>query len=155
MARKRGRDLLLYRQTTGTRAAWPVSGSAPNLTKVPRVRDVGLPFERSEHDASDRDSDFEQIMTGLIKAPLEFQLIYNPSDTHQAALETAFHAGTTVAVAVCDGNPATAGTKVFWADWEILRFAHGAPVEGGWMVDVQMKPTALSDVPPAKATVGA
>lgn len=162
MTRKRGRDLELWILTDGSdgndwesRAAWPATGIPTDLEKLANVRDVNQPLERSEHDASDRDGDVEQIMTGLLKVPTEFQILGNPSNAELAILEDAFFTGEPVAVAVCDGDPQATGTKGLYGDFEVLRFAQGAPVEGGWLVDVTLKLSALSDDDPERFTATA
>lgn len=154
MARQTGRAAKLYYQTTGTRAAWPNTGAAPNVTEITAARDISIPFERGEADAGGRGVDFEEVLADRIKAPLEFELPVNPADNAFTAIQNAFFAGTKLAMAVADANAATNGTKGFWADWEILKFDDARPINGAAMVKVAAKPSAASDVPPQRFTSG-
>ena len=155
MARQEGKTAKLYYLTTGTRAAWPNTGEAPNMSEITQARDITVGYERPESDASGRGIDFEEVLSGQVKAPLEFELPVNPADNAFKALRNAFFAGSMVGLAVMDGNGATANTRGFWADFEILKFEDSRPLNGAAMVKITAKPSAASDVPPALVTVGA
>lgn len=154
MSKKRGKDAKLYYLSTGSRAAWPASGAPDNLTEITNCRDLKIAFDKTEIDASTRESDYETILTGLKKAPLEFGMVYDTSDTAYQAIRDAFFDDTMIAMAVLDGDADTAGTQGFWADWEILKFEEDEALEGAYLVNVSAKPSGRSSVVSARITVG-
>jgi hypothetical protein len=154
-AAKLGFAAKAYRLTTGSRAAWPASGAPSNLTEVSNVRDVGISLEKGEADTTTRATTGWEVVTGTLKkGPLEFEMVYDPSDSHMTALLTAFLTNITVAMAFLDADKVTVGTQGIWADWEVLKFEKMEPLNGAQMVKVGIKP-GYSAIPPAWVTVGA
>jgi len=152
MAFKIGFEGILYRQTTGTRAAWPGTGAAPNLDAVPNVRDVTLSVTKTEADVTTRGGNgWRQSVAALKEATLEFEMVYDTADADFTAFQTSFMSNTVIALAVLDGVAATTGTQGFWADFMITGFEKTEPLEGAMMVKVTAKPT-YSAVAPAWIT---
>lgn len=153
MAFKIGLEGKIYRQTSGTRAAWPGTGAAPNLDEVPNVRDVTLNFTKTEADVTTRGGNgWRQIVAALKDATLEFEMVYDTADADFTALQTAFFANTVIAMAILDGGSATVGTQGLWADFMIVGFEKSQPLEGAMTVRVSARPT-YSAVAPAWITV--
>lgn len=153
MTKKVGFQCKAYRLSTGTREAWPATGDPDNLSEITAAKDVTLALEKDEIDASDRSSTWEQILTGLKKAPVDMTMVWDTGDTNFTAIQTAWLNGTSVAIAFLDGDSETAGSQGVWADWEILKFDRQEPLTGAVMVNVRMKPSAQSSVAPEWVTV--
>lgn len=151
MPAKFGIDCKLYRQSTGTRAAWPETGAAPELLEIANIDDeVTVPLEKSEADATPRGSNFEVVAAKVIRGPIGFTLQRTgktADNAHITAIRTAYIANTTVAFAVLDGDSETAGSEGVWGDFEILQFQRREPKVGLVVYDVQIKP-GISDVAP-------
>lgn len=154
MPSKLGLEAKVYRLTTGTRAAWPASGAPSNLSEITNVRDVTVSLTKSEADVTTRGSGGFRLTRGALKdASVSFEMVWDPADTHFAALQTAFFANTSVALAFLDGSSATVGSQGLWADFEVMEFEKSEPLEGAQMVSVTLK-TTYSAVAPEWADVG-
>lgn len=143
-----GLDGKLYRQTTGTREAWPASGGAPDLEVIDNCKDLTMTIEKDEWDATTRAAlGWEVIATKLKKANIEFTMLWKKSDPGFAAIKTAFLNDGTIAIAVLDDESDAAGAEGLWADFEVLKFGRNEPLREGMTVPVTLKPAA-SDVAP-------
>jgi len=152
-AAKMGFNAKAYRLSTGTRAAWPGTGAPSNLAEVSNIKDVTIPIEKTEVDATTRASGGWEIVAGALrKAGIDLECVWDTSDTHVAALITALLGNTTVAMAFLDGDKATVGTQGIWADLEVLKMEKMEPINGIQMVKFNVK-AGYSAVPPAWVTV--
>lgn len=149
-----GLDAKMYRQTTGTRAAWPATGTAPDLEEMGNVKDVTINLETGEADVTTRGgSGWRQTASTLKDGTVEFEMIHDPGDTDFTAIKNAWLNGTNIAMAVLDGASDTAGVQGLWADFQITNFSQSQPLEEAMTYSVTAKP-ARSDVAPAWITVG-
>jgi hypothetical protein len=145
MAAKLGMSCKLYRQTTGTRAAWPGSGAAPNLEEITNARDVTLNLEKGEADVTTRGNNGWRAMKSTLKdGSVEFEMVWDTSDDGFSALKDAFFNGTSIALAILDGASDTAGTEGLWADFEVMNFSRSEPLEEAVKANVTVKPTYSS-----------
>lgn len=138
------------RATWGAAAADGVhEGVAPTLAEVANVKDLSIGLEKDEADITTRGNGGSEAVTGTLKkAPVEFEMIYNPTgDTAQLAMLNSYLASTPIAFAVLDGDAATAGTEGFWADFEVLAFKKGEQLKDAQMVNITMKPTFSAVAP--------
>ena len=151
---KLGREGYLYYQSTGTRAAWPLTGTAPNLQEVDRATDVEIGGSKGTADVSNRGSGgFRLNLVTLKEITLTFTLIWYRSDAATAAIHTAFFDDETLALAALDGESDEPGAQGIWADWHITEFNHAQPLEEGMSVSVTAV-IAPSAVDPEWITVG-
>ena len=138
----------LYRNT-GTYAS-------PTWTEITNVKDLETPYAFSEADVSSRaGGGFREKMAGLLDAPINWGMVYDPADTVFVAIQTAAFARTTVEFAVADGAIATNGTRYLRARCQIMGFPTNQPLEEGVTVEVSAFPTRNSDGAPAFVTVSA
>jgi len=152
MAEVLGLDAKLYYLTTGTREAWPVSGPPDNLTEIDNVKDLTLSLESEEADTTTRAaSGWKTTATTLLDASLEFEMQWDTSDAAFTALQTAFFAKTSIALAVLDASKDEAGSQGLWADWKVSNFSRAEPLTDTLKVSVTLKP-ARSDVAPEWVT---
>jgi hypothetical protein len=153
MAVKLGMDCKLYRQTTGTRAAWPASGAAPNLDEVTNVKDVTLNLETGEADTTTRGNAGWRTTAATLKdGSVEFEMVGQDTDADFTAFQTAWLNKTSIACAVLNGGSTTAGVEGLWADFAVTNFSRSEPLEEAVAVSVTLKPYA-STVAPEWVTV--
>lgn len=142
MSAKLGMNCKLYRQTTGTRAAWPGSGAAPNLEEVTNVKDLTLNLEKGEADVTTRANDGWRATLGTLKeGSIEFEMVWDTDDAGFAALKDAWMNGTSIALAILDGESDVAGTQGLWADCSVISFSRSEPLEEAATASVTVKPT--------------
>lgn len=149
MGFKFGFDGKIYRLTSGTRAAWPDSGAPANLSEIANVKDVSLDIERRKADVSTRAGGGWALTVGTLKeAAIEFDMVWDDTDTHLTAIETAFMGGSNIALAVLDKDKETNGAKGLWADFQVVSFKKKEPLADAQMVSIRLEP-APSAVAPA------
>lgn len=149
-----GMNCKLYRQTTGTREAWPASGAAPNLDEVTNVKDVTVNLETGQADTTTRAASGWRTTAATLKdGSVEFEMVWNTSDADFTAIQTAWSNSTSIAIAVLDGASDTAGTQGLWADFSVTNFTQSQPLEEAATASVTLKP-ANTDVAPEWCTVG-
>jgi len=153
MAFALGFDAKMYRQTSGTRAAWPGTGAAPNLDLISNVRDVTVTLDKTEADVTTRGGDgWRQTIAALKELTVEWEMVYDTTDADFLAVLASFTGNTTIALAVLDGGSTTVGTKGFWADFMISGAEKSEPLEGAQTIKFTAKST-YSAVAPAFITV--
>jgi hypothetical protein len=157
-----GLDAKLYYLTTGTRASWGTAvnginvGFAPaNLSEISTAQDVTLTIEKGTAELKKRSSTWVANRGTLKSASLEFTLLYEgDSDTAGQALLQAFLNNTPIAVLVLDEAKEVGGAQGLWADWEVVNFSRGEPLEEGLTVNVTLKPSCQAAVDPEWIEVG-
>jgi hypothetical protein len=145
----------LYYQSTGTRAAWPASGAAPGLALISNARDVTFSGDAATADVSTRGGGkFRQQVATLNDAEVEFEMVYDTTDTAFTFMRAAWIAGSVFGVAVLDGASATAGTQGLWMDAVVTGFEWNQELEEAGKVSVTLANT-YSAVALSAVTVGA
>ena len=153
---KLGLKAKLYYLSTGTRATWAststggvYSGPAPtNLTEMPNVRDLTLNLSKGEADATTRGGNgWKTILAALKEGSIEFEMIWDTTDTSFQAFFNAWLTDTNIAVASLDGDKATVGSQGLWADFVVTGFSKKEPLAEVQAVSVTIKP-AYSTVAP-------
>ena len=110
-------------------------------------------LEAGEADASRRGSGgWREILMALKDGSVEFELVYDNADAEFTALKDAFFGGTTVELAVLDGDVGTTGTQGLRATMSVVNFSRNEPLEEALTVSVTVKP-APSANPPEWRTV--
>lgn len=141
----------LYYLPTPPRATWNATtvggwhvGAAPaGLAIVNGVRDLSLDLEKTEVDASSRDTGgWEVVIGALKKSPVNFKVIWDSTKASQLAILSAFLSDTpvTIPLAILDGDKATPGTMGVWGDYTVLKMSHGQNLQEGQLIDVTVKP---------------
>lgn len=154
MAITLGKDAKLYRLTTGSRAAWPASGSPANLDVIPNVRDLTLNLEKNEADVTTRGNDGWRGTVGVLKdGSVEFQMLWDSADADFIALRDAWLNDTDIVLAVLDGDKDTPGVQGLYADFQVTNFSRNEPLEDAVSTDVTVKPS-VGLLSPEWITVG-
>lgn len=140
MGAKVGLDAKLYRNS-GTYAA-------PTWSELVNAKDVTLNLEAGEADASRRGGNgWRETLMALKDGSVEFELVYDNTDAEFTALKDAFFGGTTVELAVMDGDIATAGTQGLRATMSVVNFSRNEPLEEALTVSVTVKPAPAENPP--------
>lgn len=131
---------------------------SPVLVEVQNIKDLTLSLEKGTADVTTRGSATWRQMIGAIKdATIDFQMVWNTSDSNFTAIQTAF-LGTTVA---------TQSLEFFFMSCDIVdadsqglrttcmveKFTKNEPLEEAQTVDVSLRPT-ISTYPPQWVTGG-
>ena len=135
-----GMNAKLYRNT-GTYAS-------PTWTEIDNVRDVTLSMETGEADVTTRAaSGWRQSIATLKDAGLDFEMVWDSTDTGFTALKTAFLNGTNVEFLVLDGDSTTSGNQGLRAEMSIMSFSRNEALEEALTVSVTAKPTKGDNAP--------
>lgn len=126
------------------------SYATPTWTEITNVKDLTLSMDKGEVDLTTRASGgFNEFGDGLIDASVEFNILWDSSDTAFTALRTAFFAKTSVECLVLDGPSATAGSQGLRATMMVKSFTRNESLGEALMVDVTLRPVKNSDAAPA------
>ena len=140
MGSKLGLDCKLYRND-GTY-------EAPDWQEITCVKDVNLNLEKGEADVTTRaNAGWKASRAALKEASIEFDLIWDTSDAGFAALHDAFFNGTSLEVAVMDGDIETIGSEGLRATVEVMKFPRSEPLEEAVTSSVALKPTYAAHAP--------
>lgn len=132
----------LYYQSTGTRATWPASGSAPNLVLIDNARDVTFGGDAGTADITRRGSGgFRETVATLNDASVEFNIVYDTADAAFTFLRGAWVNKSVFGLAVLDGLSATAGTQGIWMDVMVTGFTWNQELEEPGIVDITAQNT--------------
>lgn len=142
----------LYYLTTGTRATWGAIGgdgfshtaaANANLSEVTLARDVTYPIAVDKADVTSRASGgWKASLPALSDLSIEFQMVYDPTDTPTIAILKAFFLKTTIALAALDGAKGTAGVSGICADCCIVKCDKSESLSEGQMLSITAVPTA-------------
>ena len=127
---------------------------SPTWNPLGNTRDVTLPVEKDEWDATRRDSGgWEEIIATIKKGGVEFDMVYMATDADFIALETAFFTDAAIEFFIADGPVATAGTRGLRATCEIMRFSRDEKLKEGVVYRFGLKPTPADNAPEWKIVV--
>lgn len=130
----RGKDFKLYRNTDD-----PYDNS-PTWSEVTNVRDLKRNREKDLADASIRGSTYHLQVATLKQLTVDFQMVYDPSDTHLTALEAAYENDTDVEVLVLDGSISTVGSKGIRFMAQVSNFTTNEALGDVGLVDITLTP---------------
>ena len=133
MAYKLGLDAKIFHGTAGTRAS----------TEMKNVTDVTLNLETGEADITTRAAEGWRITAATLKeASVEFDMIWDTSDSGFNAIQQAFFGNKAIALFVSDGD----GNGLD-ADFVVSSFSRSEPLEEALKVSVTCKPTLVDRAP--------
>jgi predicted secreted protein len=120
---------------------------SPTWSPATSCAEATLNIDASAVEASTRGSVWRKFLPGLRNLSADMKFIRNNSDTIQAALETAFVAGTSVIFAFTDAAIATVGTQGIKGEFMVSKFSQGEPIDGAASLDVTLQPIAGGNGP--------
>lgn len=129
--------------------------ASPTWTLIDNVGDIEVTNAAEKVDIPvRRNGGFKAQVPGLTDYMLAWKMVYDPADTKQAALRTAYYAKTPIELLVLDQAVATAGSYGVRSTMSVFKFARTEPLSGPMMVEVEAAPTYAAN-PPAEFTVSA
>lgn len=131
-----------------------VTYGSPTWVEVKIVKDVTIPLEDEEADATTRGAlGWEQIEPAIRKSGLEFQIVWDSADTNVQAILTAYLNRTKLDLAALDGAASGEGAQGLRAVMKVTKFARNEPLNGVVVIDVTIKPCFEITNPPVWATM--
>jgi len=140
MSIKLGMEAKLYRNT-GTY-------EAPTWVEMTNVKDLTLNLEKGEADVTTRANQGWRATAGTLKeGSVEFEMAWDTADAGFTAIKDAWFGGTTVELAVMDGDITVDGTQGLRATFAVISFTRNEPLEEAMSVNVTVKPTYAEHAP--------
>lgn len=134
MSARRGKDFKLYRNTDD-----PYDNS-PTWSLVTNVRDLTRNLEKDMADASIRGSSFHLQVSTLKNFSIDFQMVYDPTDTDFIAFEAAYINDTDIEMLDLDGLISTTGSKGLRFQGQVTKFTVNEALGDVGLVDVSIAP---------------
>ena len=108
-----------------------------SLSELTNVKDVTLNLEAGEADVTTRaNSGWRGTAASLRQASVDFEMVWKPGDAGFDAIKDAFLAGTSIELAVLDGDKAVSGSQGLKATFSISSFTRSEPLEEAISVSV-------------------
>jgi len=116
--------------------------------EIANVKDVTLTLNKAEADVSTRaGGGWRLTATTLKEAEITFEMPYDRANAAFLALRDAWLAGTTIGIAVMDGDIATSGNQGLQVDCEVINFGRTEELEDSMRVPITLKPTTSTTAP--------
>lgn len=129
-----GMEAKLYHGAAGATAA----------TEMPNVKDVTLNLEKGEADVTTRGNQGWRATVGTLKdGSVEFEMVWDSSDSGFAAIKNAYFANTAIALLILDAEDG----EGLDADFSVTNFSRNEPLEEAITVSVTVKPTYSTRAP--------
>jgi hypothetical protein len=144
MATKLGMEAKLYYRAAGNEN--PIV--AANWTELDNSKDVTLNLETGEADVTTRANNGWKATAATLKdGSVEFTMVWDTADAGFNAIQAAWFAGSSIALAVMDGDLSVAGSQGLVADFAIINFSRDEPLEEAITVKVTAKPARSTIAP--------
>lgn len=126
------------------------SYASPTWVLIDNVGDVKMTDEMTETEIGLRVmSGFSITVNGMRKLGWEWSMLYDPADTEQTALRSAYAARTATEFLILDQANGTAGSAGIRVLCLVTKFPRQEEIDKAMMVDVAIKPTYSANVPAA------
>lgn len=140
MGYRLGRDGKTYRNTG--------SYASPVWNEIDNIREVTLNLEGEKADVATRKNGvWGAKVTVELMASVDFQMVWDSSDTDFLAISTAFFALSTIEFLVLDGAVATAGSRGLRATCTISKFSRSEKLKEAMLADVSIEPAYADNAP--------
>jgi len=140
MSIKLGMEAKLYRNTG--------SYETPTWVEMTNVKDLTLNLEKGEADVTTRANDGWRATAGTLKeGSVEFEMVWDTEDEGFTVIQSAWFDGTSLELAVMDGDITVAGTQGLRATFAVISFTRNEPLEEAMSVNVTVKPTYAEHAP--------
>jgi hypothetical protein len=147
MSVRRGKDFKLYRNTDDP------YDNTPTWSLVPNIKDLTRGLDKALADASTRGSTFRQQVGTLKDLTIDFEMVYDPSDTDYDAFEDAYFNDTDVEILILDGLITTAGSKGIRFMSQVSKFGVDEKLEDVGRTPVTLVPSYAPTNPPRRVHV--
>lgn len=126
--------------------------AVPSLTKIPGVRDLKQGADWDTIDSVDRDSDIKTYMLSQMDIPIEFDIIWNPSQALHVQMREDAIAGTSREY-FCLAGANVAGILGWRGEFLLTGFPMDMALTDGMKVSLKLLPYAGYTNAPASYTV--
>jgi hypothetical protein len=133
MSKQIGLDMKLYYDDGG---GW----DSEDWVEITNVRDLTGPDSMGEADVGRRAFGNKQTEPTLRDVAIEWESVYDPSDTAFMAIKAAYYGKTLVELALADGDITTNGTIFTRIETKILKFERSEQLAGGNYYSISAKP---------------
>ena len=135
---KLGMDAKIYYGTAAASASAAAALTPATLTVMNNVRDVTLSHETGEADITTRgNSGWRATAATLRECTVEFEMVWNSSDTGFAAIQAAWLAGNSIALAIITGAASQDEGPI--GNFSITNFSRNEALEEAITVSVTCK----------------
>lgn len=114
--------------------------ASPSWIELTDVRDLTGPDSFSEADVSRRLSGRKQTEPGLRDISIEWEMVYDVTDTGFALIQTRYYARTLIEFALANDNIVTTGTEYLRVECKLFKFERNEGLEGANLYSVVAKP---------------
>lgn len=137
-AKRRGYtgNVYMNTQTPGT------DGTPQTFVQIESAMDIKLGDAWDTFVASNRASPVKKFLPAQLDWSIEFDVIWDETDTDLVALRDAHNAGTVVALVALPGASDESGAIGPYADWLISEFGKDMPLSDGQKINVKCLPHA-------------
>lgn len=126
------------------------SYSSPTWTEILPIKDLTLPQTDDDAESSSREGGgSKESEPGLRDNGVEYDMVYNQSDSAFAAHQTAYLARTTIELLVLDGLQSTSGSQGLRVTTKVSKFTRKEDLGGVVMTEVSAKPAKNANAAPA------
>ena len=140
MAYVLGKDAKLYHNSG--------SYASPTWVEIENVRDLSLSMERADTDITTRGGGgWRQSVATLADGSVDFQMVWDTSDTDFTAIKDAFTGASTIEFLILDGSQAVAGSQGLRATMAVTGFSRNEGLEDALTVDVSLKTAYAANAP--------
>lgn len=127
--------------------------SAAVWVELTDVKDVTRNLETALADASTRGSDFRQQIGTLKDLSIDFQMVYDGSDTGRQVFEDAYYLNQDIDVLFLDGSINTTGSKGIRFLCQVSKFGQSEGLEDVGMNDITIVPSYTQTDKPRRVHV--
>lgn len=129
----------------------PAGAMPPSANELDNVRDVTINLEKAEADVTTRGNNGWRATVGTLKdGTVEFEMIWDTEDTGFAAIQAAYFADTSIALAFLDGP----GGDGLAGDFSVTNLTRNEALEEAITASVTVRPTYSVDFPTQWVTNG-
>lgn len=121
--------------------------ATPTWVELALARDSTLADTRAKIEAAARDSDFIRYVYGLRDVGIDVELIWEPSNAAFTLVQAAYQAGTSIDMAVMDGDITVEGSCGVRADWGVEDLSRPEPLQGLVVASAKFSPMRTENPP--------
>jgi hypothetical protein len=146
MSRRLGMHARMYRSSTLCTDDTPSHYEGKTWLDFPNCRDVTLNLETGEADVTTRDNDgWRQTLATLKDGSVEFELVWDTTDTNFQAIKDAWLDSTEIAFAIMTGDIETDGEEGLVGNFSVTNFSRSEALEDAIKVNVTLKPSSFNN----------
>ncbi len=128
-------------------------GTPQTFSQLANAQDIKVGDAWKTFESMNRVSPVVKYLPGVQEWSIGFKITVDHTDADFVAMQTAYRAGTPIALWVADGPSNETGAGGPYADWLISDFGRDLPLKDGQMIDVKCVPHANCRFEPQYLTI--